>query len=448
MEPNRLSGRINRGGGHTPANLPILGKIKTGEKREKTNQNGRTVEYPVSLDYFRCTGDYDSLFHKVYGDKPNKITVVFHSDDISQVANERLELRDKAGRLVAASDGMVVKYFDANSDTYQYGSTLTEPDIMQRLERQSTSIKGWEAVLTLRFLMPDIPSVLGVWELSTKGEASSIPAIIGTLQTVFQMGGTIAGVPMDLSVEKVSSQKPGSKSNYPVIRIIPNLSQKNLETLRNLVENGLAGIKRLSVYTPERLEQLVEGGSGLALPEHTAEVVHEAPAEQEATKQTEATAKPTAKEKSEPATATKPTATKTTATTATKPKTLKQEHYDAIVDIYHDLPLDWVIRLEDQAREGKLEDDAYAGAMLQLYRMCVQACRMLTNGVEHGWIEPDAADDIHRGVISLKATRKSINEVIKMLAELEAEAGKVVETEETEIDTQETTKALEGEVTV
>lgn len=392
----KLSGRIQRREA-APATLPILGKVKTGEKR--ISQSGK--EYPASLDHFKCTGDYAALFHKVYGDKPSRITVVFHSDDFSQVANERLELRDKAGRLVASSDGNVVRYYDAKTDEYVWTSRVNEPDIHERLERGNNGPVGWQAVLTLRVLLPKIPSVLGVWEITTKGEASSIPAVVGTLNTVQEMGGTIRGVPMDLIVEKVSSQKPGSKSNYPVLRLIPNLSQENLEDLRDLVESGVHAMRRLSVLTPEKLEAMSNPASEsrqLAAPTEPevaeAEVVEPAQPTQQA--QPDKPAQPEPKE---------------------EPVTLSQ--YDRLVELYPNVPKEWAQAAKQAAKEGKLDDDRAAEALLTKFTLCIQACTLLVNANEAGWIANDEADDLHRQITDIKVKPSELKRHIEHIKTLQ-----------------------------
>lgn len=381
----KLSGRIHRGA-EAAGRLPILGKIKTGEKR--LSQGGK--EYPASLDHFKCTGDYAALFHKVYGDKPSRITVVFPSDDFSQVANERLELRDKAGRLVASSDGNAVRYYDAKEDAYVWASRVNDPDIHERLERQNNGPKGFEAVLTLRVLLPKIPSVLGVWEISTKGEASSIPAVVGTLATVQDIGGTIRGVPMDLIVEKVSSQKPGAKSNYPVLRLIPNLSQENLEDLRDLVESGVGAMKRLSVITAEKLEAMSN-----PVPE-TRQIA--APSEPEV-----AEAEVVASDSDQP----EPT---------DKPVTLKQ--YDRLVELFPNVPKEWAKAAEDAAKEGKLDDDRAAAALLTKFELCIKACTMLVNANEAGFIPNAEADDLHRQITDIKIKPSELQKLVRHLEQI------------------------------
>lgn len=244
------------------ARLPLLGKIKIGEKA--ISKNGK--EYPVSTDYFIAKGKYESLFNEVYGEKPNRIQVVFISDNIKDVCDESYQFRDHQGRLLAEGDGEIWKAFNSKTDRYDYGVTAT-------LEEMQTSFAGatLSTLLTLRFLLPKIRGVFGGWQFTTKGVHSSIPAIRDTFDQVQATAGTVINIPFDLIVEKVQSQKPGAKSVFPVVSLIPNLSQENLEMLSEYVESGQ---RFKGILTEERLLQLT-GNKQIAQLEAHEETVEE-----------------------------------------------------------------------------------------------------------------------------------------------------------------------------
>jgi hypothetical protein len=215
--------------------LPEVGKIKVGEKHEGEN-------FPRSLDYFRPTGDYAPLFWEAYGEKPNLL--VFPSNDAHECCYERFELRDGAKRY-AEGDG---ETFEAWSDKEKAYVTVTKteyPNIMEMLANKAKS--EWKPRLTLRFMLLKLRHVMGVWSLSSHGEASSIPEIISTWDMVQEKAGRVAGIPFDLSVSKVTSQKPGSKSSYPVIKLVPNLGVTQLEMVKQLAPTfqGILSVERL-----------------------------------------------------------------------------------------------------------------------------------------------------------------------------------------------------------
>jgi hypothetical protein len=234
--------------------VPVIGKIKVGEKREGE-------KFPRALDYFKASGKYASLFHdeEMYGPKPSVIQVAFISDNIDNVCDERLENRDSKGRLFARGDGETFEVWDARDEAYHTFTTDDYPDIIDRVAK--TTGKEWYTTLTLRFLLPKIRGVIGQWQFSTKGVASSIPAIRSAFDFVQETGGTVINVPFDLQVEMVKSQKPGKASTYPVIMLVPNVSTSHLEMLSGFLEAGgdlnRRDVRRGGLLTEARIEEMV-----------------------------------------------------------------------------------------------------------------------------------------------------------------------------------------------
>lgn len=246
----RIQRRINEQAAKT-ASLGVVGRIKIGET--VTGQNGKNR--PVSLDYFRADApeQYARFFRDAYGEKPNKITVVFLSNDMAEVCRNFYELRDASGGRMAYGDG-VTFYVATKQADGTVKDIVTTPAAPQKWmdEVESKSGGKWRERLILRFAIPKIP-VLGVWEFSTHGSGSTIPNLVGTIDTMLEMAGRIAGIPFDLIVEKVKSDKAGSKSVYPVVKIIPNISPESAEIVRGLpMQLG-------AILTQERIAQLSSG---------------------------------------------------------------------------------------------------------------------------------------------------------------------------------------------
>lgn len=218
-----MNGRIK--GREPVTKMTIIGKIRVGEKREK---NGK--EYPVSLDYFKASGDYSDMFESMF-DKPKKLEILFLSDDISDVCSQRFELW-KGKKLYGYGDGEQFRLWNKEKEEYSLYLKSEVPNIMEAAARKSES--EWTEILTLRFLLTEFKAALGVWQLDTHGAKSSIKEIISTFDFVKEKRGSVVGIPFDLIVEKVTSKKPDSKSIYPVIRIIPKGSQVS-ETTKNLI---------------------------------------------------------------------------------------------------------------------------------------------------------------------------------------------------------------------
>lgn len=228
----------------TGVKLPLLGRIKVGVK-QTSQKTGK--EFPTSIDWFRADGKYAETFHQVYGPKPNRIQIVFFSNRVEDVCSESYVVRDSGGRLLAEGDGESWRAWSAQKKEYVFGKASIEEVEKKYGSKAAVS-------LTLRFLLPKIPSVFGLWSFTTKGAKSSIPAIRDTFDQVLEMAGVVTNIPFDLTVEKVKSNKPGAASVFPVVTLIPNVSQENLDLLAGYVQ---AGQKLRGVLTDAKIRALV-----------------------------------------------------------------------------------------------------------------------------------------------------------------------------------------------
>ena len=220
-----MGGRIYRpeASGVALLELPEVGRLHVGMKSNKG--------YPMSIDSFRATGKYSALFVKALGEKPSTIQIVFPSDDAGKVCNERYEYRDDKGALVARGDGQVFEVWDGLG--YVPYMVDQYPDIMRQITAKNPTKRGddnWNVVLTLRFVVPAVRGVIGVWQFSTKGKASSVRNIRESFDAVQRMRGTVTGTVFDLSVQFVKSNKPNTNSRYPVVSLIAN--DNRIESIR------------------------------------------------------------------------------------------------------------------------------------------------------------------------------------------------------------------------
>lgn len=222
-----MNGRIIRQDENSRLALPRIGKIKIGKKSEKG--------YPMSLDYFLATGKYASLFHKAYGEKPSTIQIVFPEDNPNNVCREEYEYRDDDGRLIARGDGNHFKVW--NGREYQPLSTDDYPNLMDAVCKKYPVKRGdgWSIRLTLNFIVPMVKGIAGVWTFETKGCLSSIPQVRDTFDCMLAERGFIRGIIFDLTVQYAQSQKPADKSRYPVVSLIPNESDDNIERIKGVL---------------------------------------------------------------------------------------------------------------------------------------------------------------------------------------------------------------------
>lgn len=215
-----MSGRIIRPEqGAAILELPEIGRLHIGKKQ--IGQNGK--EYPVSVDYFIPAGKYAGIFTQALGEKPQTIQVIFPDDSPEKVCNERYEYRDDKGALVARGDGRTFEIWDGKK--YVPYSVDAYPNIMDQITKNNPTKRGadnWDIVLTLRFIVPAVRGIVGVWQFSTKGKASSVRNIRESFDGVQMMRGTVTQTVFDLSVQFAKSNKPNTNSRYPVVSLVAN----------------------------------------------------------------------------------------------------------------------------------------------------------------------------------------------------------------------------------
>ena len=208
--------------------LPRVGFIKIGMK----NANG----YPQSVDYFIPVGKYAGLFTQAYGEKPQIIQIVFPDDDAEKVCKEEYTYRDDDGRLIASGDGETFKVWDGKK--YEILTITNYPNLMEAIAKRypnkivRSGLDGWVISLTLTFIVPLVRGIVGVWQFTTKGIASTIPQIRDTFDAMIEQRGFCRGIIWDLNVQFAKSQKPGDKSKFPVVTIVPNESEENLQKIK------------------------------------------------------------------------------------------------------------------------------------------------------------------------------------------------------------------------
>lgn len=214
-----MGGRIYRPEQGVTMELPEVGRLHIGKKQ--MGDKGR--EFPVSVDYFIPSGKYADLFVAALGEKPSTIQVIFPSDNPELVCNERFEYRDNSGALVARGDGRIFEIWDGQR--YAPYSVDKYPDIWDQIIRNNPTKRGadnWDIVLTLRFIIPAVRGIVGVWQFSTKGKASSVRNIRESFDGVQALRGTVTNTVFDLSVKFAKSNKPGNNSRYPVVSLVAN----------------------------------------------------------------------------------------------------------------------------------------------------------------------------------------------------------------------------------
>lgn len=224
---------------HKKQVLSEVGRIRIGAKA--TSQNG--TQYPTSVDHFIIDSRYAKMVTDKYGEKTEILPIRFYSDDFNDVCYERLEIRDRSGKLFGFGDGEIFGIWNDSHKKYVTVDSRQRPEIMddtrahliQGLTSSQANQIKWEPVLTLRFFIEGI-SALGYWEFSTKAVKTTIPNLRDRFDQCMELFKTVKWFPFHLSIKKVKSNKPGDSRTYPIVDIIPAFSMETGLQLANYIQ--------------------------------------------------------------------------------------------------------------------------------------------------------------------------------------------------------------------
>lgn len=262
--------------------LPIGGKLKCGILAKSASG----AMYPKAVNYFRphCPNNpvYEQYFNEVYGEKPNKLNIVFTAND-EYACTEYLELLNNQGKKLSWGDGLNF-YVMFNGKEYY----LPQEKILEKygdydtfyakmVEMAGKNKKGepmeWRHALRLRFVLTEIKNAIFAWELNTYGSKSSINNIVSAfdfVKTVTQ--GKMQMVSFTLSVQLAKSHKAGVANEYAVINLVPNAGNANLLAISKYAGNLLS----LGELTNEKIQTLMlSQGEPTQVQEETKDVDYE-----------------------------------------------------------------------------------------------------------------------------------------------------------------------------
>lgn len=256
----------------------LLGKVAIGEKSDKG--------FPKSIDYFRFRPTQiggnskavllaEQLFPHSSNNPRNLLHICFSSDSHDNCSHF-YELRDLSGSLVARTDYNTIeiektdrwnKWYKENAQKVQTKQTkpgkyiftdglefgegtifgdmleftkkmeerLQHYAIQQRKTEKQVANLIFKERLILRFVLVNFP-IVGRWEFSTKGKASTIKELLNAYDAVQHARGTIVGTQFALKIDKVKSEKKGKV--YPVVTMAPTLTAMEVNS-GNLLINSV-----------------------------------------------------------------------------------------------------------------------------------------------------------------------------------------------------------------
>lgn len=263
----------------TNLDFAVLGKVKIGRLSEKG--------FPQSTDFFifspnqqNGNATYVEIAEKLYPHndkkKRNRLPIIFSSDSEDNIENF-LELRDYQGKVIAKTDNNTIEiamteslknwymensnrikttqnksgYLVLTNNDIEFGDTgqpmppfeVFKAQLEAKAKKAAYIAKGgennkdkamkasdaikWSERLIIRFVLVNFP-VLGRWELSTKGTATSIGNIIASYDAVKNQRGTVLGTQWELKVDKCKSDRTEIAAQYPVLSIAPLITASDV----------------------------------------------------------------------------------------------------------------------------------------------------------------------------------------------------------------------------
>ena len=260
--------------------LPRIDKIHLGIK--VAGQNG--AEYPKATDYFVCPEEV----REVYGEQPKELSVIFPSDDMDVIASAWYRAYAGSRGLTCKGDGdRANRMIDANRifDASHQGGEI--PPIA---DGRTTNVKwvyidcpGKECeyylkkacrqLMMLQFVVQGVPG-LGVYQLGTSS-FHSIVQVYNSLELVRAAVGSIAGVPLTLTLEPRDVSPDGKKKTVYVLHIRTEKTYEELQSAQIQINNALSS----PADDTETPEEFFPPGN---VDTNTGEVMEDAPSERPA----------------------------------------------------------------------------------------------------------------------------------------------------------------------
>lgn len=208
--------------------LPRLGKIRLGIM-EKSARTGN--EFPRATDYFVVNADKSTTeaaaaaFHKVYGDKPRALDIMFPTEDVSQFFPQWYRRYGSGTGLLCKGDGEIATLVDKEAGEMSEIACLG-PDC------EWAQKKHCRPVGSLQFLLPEVPG-LGAWQIDTSSFHSIVNVNSGIEFIRKLTGGRIAGLPLKLTIRPKEVTADGKKKTVWVL----DLAAENVK-IADLLQNA------------------------------------------------------------------------------------------------------------------------------------------------------------------------------------------------------------------
>ena len=188
--------------------IPRLGKIRLGIKEEGTKS-----DYPKAVDHFVCPIEVRA----VYGDKPKRLEIAFHSDELEEVFPQYYKRYGKSTGLVCKGDGEIANCIN------------TETGEFEEVECLGRNCEYWKdnkckTIGNLYFMVRGV-NRFGVYQLDTSSY-NSILNINGGIEYAKKLTrGRLATLPFILEVVPQEVNPGGKKKTVYVLHLEADVSK-------------------------------------------------------------------------------------------------------------------------------------------------------------------------------------------------------------------------------
>jgi len=192
--------------------LSRLGKIRLGIKKESPRTGN---PYPEATDYFVVPEEVA----QIYGPKPTELKIVFPTEDSPQQWLKRYSLtrglvcRGDGEKAVAQVDLKTGEIATKDSEQTTLKEVICDPEKCPAYQN-----KQCRPLMTLQFLMPEVPGALGVYQLDTSSR-NSIININSTLELI-RACGRVRMIPLTLKLVPREVQPEGKKKTVHILQLV------------------------------------------------------------------------------------------------------------------------------------------------------------------------------------------------------------------------------------
>lgn len=188
--------------------VPRLGKIRLGIMKKGTKS-----DYPSAVDYFVCPIEVRAA----YGDKPKRLQIAFHSDEIEEVFPQYYKRYGKSTGLVCKGDGEIANQINPKTGEFE------EMECHGR-ECEFYKKNKCKAIGNLYFMIRGVKR-FGVYQLDTSSY-NTILNINGGIEYAKKLtGGRLATLPFILEVVPQEVNPEGKKKTVYVLRLEADVSK-------------------------------------------------------------------------------------------------------------------------------------------------------------------------------------------------------------------------------